>query len=776
MKPLLKFGLTIFFITFLLGNDYTDSLKQELNKAKNSKKVKILLELAEIAADSSLKIQYTDRAFKLSKELNYRKGIGDCYYSYGRIRSMLKRFDEAITFYTKSLVYFREIKDKNGEGLSLFKTGDIYYKKKNLGEALKYYKIAAEKLYEAKNFTMACRINRNCGVLYESQGDFLNSLKHYNETLKIYNQINDKKGIAKLLQDIGGIYYLQGNLTESLKYMIRAVELNLNTQNYSELANNYGNIANVYAKEKKNDSAIVYFNKSIQINKKTNNYRSLAIGYYNLANSYLSINETKKAADSFENALKNYSQLTEILLQPTLLTGLAMARLKLGEINPAYKLFNQATEINKKIGDPSAEALITSGLSQYYLKTNNTGAAKKYASSSLMTSLKSGIKTEIIESLSMLYQICEKSGDFFSALNYHKRMKEYSDSLLDENKSHELGRLEARFEFVKKENELKKKHEEEKRLAQDAKEKLIYISLIITSWLILVGAGSFWYTKKLKTKNEIINGQNKQLEEILSDLHETQDALIHKEKMASLGVMVAGIAHEINNPVNYITSSVYALENKIKELRDCLRKIEESSEIKSNTEFLKKQLLPENFNLLLDGIKEGSVRITKIISVLNNMAHKETAVKMKCDLKKEIDTAITFVSHKMNENIKIEKNYEDKNIPVNCDSDKIHQVFSNILLNSMDALDGEGNIKINLQYCDNDSEVKIEFEDNGMGIPERNIDKIFDPFFTTKDVGKGVGLGLSITYEIIKRHNGEIFVENLEKGTRITVKLPVDYD
>jgi PAS domain S-box-containing protein len=286
--------------------------------------------------------------------------------------------------------------------------------------------------------------------------------------------------------------------------------------------------------------------------------------------------------------------------------------------------------------------------------------------------------------------------------------------------------------------------------------------------------------EELEAANEKLNAQKNKLEKTIQELNKTQAKLIQSEKMASLGVLVAGVAHEINNPVNFINSSLAGLKSNLEYL---LGFSDLYSELKNNTqatlEKIKEKEKEASLNEVLGMFKRsveiievGIERTTKIVKGLKAFARSDEKRLEKYDIHKSIDNTLLILYNQFKDRVQITKEFGD--LPeIECFPSQINQVVMNILTNAIHAIDYKGEITIKTGMTDN-SQLSIEIKDTGKGIPEEQLKHIFDPFFTTKEVGKGTGLGLSIAYGIINDHNGEINVESeLGKGTIFKITLPV---
>lgn len=283
-----------------------------------------------------------------------------------------------------------------------------------------------------------------------------------------------------------------------------------------------------------------------------------------------------------------------------------------------------------------------------------------------------------------------------------------------------------------------------------------------------------------------LESANKQLSITLNNLQEAQGQLVNSEKMASLGQLTAGIAHEINNPINYVMSNVAPLKQDIKDVLqilntyDTISSKDEFDATKEKIDALKTQINLEyvrtEINQLLDGIEDGAKRTAEIVKGMKDYSRVDKGEIKSIDLNESLESALVLLRSTIQDNIEIHKDFGDLPM-VECVSGKINQVFINIANNAIQSLDQSISVEnkyLKLKSWHSGDFVYISFEDNGDGIAEEKLNKIFEPFYTSKEVGKGTGLGLSISFTIIEKHSGTISVES-EPGirTEFTVKLPV---
>ncbi len=282
-------------------------------------------------------------------------------------------------------------------------------------------------------------------------------------------------------------------------------------------------------------------------------------------------------------------------------------------------------------------------------------------------------------------------------------------------------------------------------------------------------------------KNISIELKSKELEEAYSELKLTQSKMLHREKMASIGQLAAGIAHEINNPLGFIGGNlrtlnkyIYRFTDFIDFQTDFIKSLNEQidmEKLNSKKRQLKLDYIIDDIKGLLKETIDGVNRISNIVKNLKSFSRLDDVTYKEADINECMEITINIAWNEIKYRATVNKEYGT--IPkIKCLAHEINQVFLNLIINASQAIDNYG--EINIKTWHEEKYVFISVSDTGCGIAKENLNKIFDPFFTTKDVGKGTGLGLSISYDIIKKHDGEILVESIiGMGTTFTVKLPV---
>lgn len=286
----------------------------------------------------------------------------------------------------------------------------------------------------------------------------------------------------------------------------------------------------------------------------------------------------------------------------------------------------------------------------------------------------------------------------------------------------------------------------------------------------------------LKFGNQELKHQHEEQRVLINKLQETQEQLLQSEKMASIGQLAAGVAHEINNPIAFVFSNMGAMQNYISDLLRVLEAyeqadsfLEKNKEIFKNIQLVREQAeleyLKEDISILVDESRDGLVRVKQIVQDLKDFSHIDEAELQWVDLHQCLNSTLNIVYNEIKYKAEVMKEFGD--LPqVECMASQINQVFMNLLINASHAIENRGSIIIRTR---SEGEwVCIEIVDTGRGIEPEHMNHLFEPFFTTKPVGTGTGLGLSLSYGIVNKHGGHIDVESKPgKGATFRIWIPV---
>jgi len=272
---------------------------------------------------------------------------------------------------------------------------------------------------------------------------------------------------------------------------------------------------------------------------------------------------------------------------------------------------------------------------------------------------------------------------------------------------------------------------------------------------------------QLKAQNASLAQQVRERTELAEDLaqtnqklRETQTHLIHSEKMAGLGQLVAGIAHEINNPLAFVINNMFLVQESLEKMAG--RGAESPPEMATRVEAMRTNL---------DEAQMGASRVSDLVTKLRTFSRLDEGKVKTVDIHDSIESVLLFLRHKMNGRIEVERHYGEASM-LTCLAGELNQVLMNVISNAIDAIDGPGRITLTTESRDGDFVIRVR--DTGRGIPAEIGSRIFEPFFTTKPVGEGTGLGLAISYGIMKAHQGSMqFASKAGEGTEFILKVPV---
>lgn len=261
-----------------------------------------------------------------------------------------------------------------------------------------------------------------------------------------------------------------------------------------------------------------------------------------------------------------------------------------------------------------------------------------------------------------------------------------------------------------------------------------------------------------------------------AQLEQANRQLLQSEKLAAIGQLAAGVAHEINNPVGYVYSNLQSLDSYLSDLfrlTEAVGHAESLEDLHTIKHSIDYEFLRDDLRALLVESKEGIERVKTIIAAMRDFSHIEEEEFKPADIHRGIETTLNLVNNEVKYKAEVIREFGD--LPeVDCIISQINQVVMNLLVNAAHAIEEFGTITIRTR-CD-DGFALIEIQDSGKGIAPEHLNRVFEPFFTTKSVGKGTGLGLSLSFNIIEKHNGELQVSStLGQGTCFSIKLPLKH-
>ncbi len=349
-----------------------------------------------------------------------------------------------------------------------------------------------------------------------------------------------------------------------------------------------------------------------------------------------------------------------------------------------------------------------------------------------------------------------------------------------------LAKKEKEIEEINKEIEKKEDELSEMNLIVSSQEQMLIFFIAFAVFLVIALILAYRAYQARRRDAKKLNEQKEELKELLDELKSTQTQLIQSEKMASLGTLTAGIAHEINNAINYVYSGIHVLNNKFSEMKPLMNHIKDLDEEDDNLRAKVKEIIDQKneieynsyetvMDTMINSIQVGAERTISVVKGLRTFSRGQEESMDEIDIHEDIELALVLLKNKIRPTLSIKKEFAEELPKMYGYPGQVGQAILNIMGNAMDACGNEPDSVVNIKTSVEGEKVIVTVKDNGTGISKEDLDKIFDPFYTTKKIGEGSGLGLSITYGIIEKHNGTINVNStLGEGTEFKIELPLN--
>jgi two-component system NtrC family sensor kinase len=615
------------------------------------------------------------------------------------------------------------------------------------------------------------------GNAYQTKGSFAKSLQYYQTS----NQLAKKNGFISALpgiqNNIGLVYSEQGNYSPALRVFYGALKVAEANHDQFVTGSILDNIATIHFFQNKMAAAESDYRQMLAISKKTADTIGIIIAYNNIGEIELEVHKPREALATLNIARR----LADIIKDPEMLTGnsrtLGDVYFQLDSLSLAEAQFNRSVLLAKQQGNSIAAGKALVGLA----KVQNKQGIFKQALSNGLEGLQFGEKMGQIALLrdanEIVSAVYANMGDGTNALVHYKKYKTFSDSIRNIESERMALAFNADYNFSKKELEYQRKTLQQQWLIFSALAALITLCVIV--WLINLNRKKLDHANKiLQHKNEVIANEKATTEQALYQLQDTQVQLIQSEKMASLGELTAGIAHEIQNPLNFVNNfSGVSIE--------LLKELIESFNAGDKEEVL---AIAGDLTQNLGRIQDHGNRADSIVKSMMEHSRIGTGKKELTDLTKLVNEFLKLTYNGLQAkyksfNVELITHFAE-NLPlVNIIPQDIGRVIHNLFSNAFYAIQQKTKTAGNdyrpvleVTIAQKGNHVELRIKDNGIGIPDDIKDKIMQPFFTTKPTGEGVGLGLSLSYDIIvKGHNGHI-TANTFQGlvTELVVTLPVN--
>ena len=638
------------------------------------------------------------------------------------------------------------------------------------------------------------------------------SLKYAEELINLSIKTGNNKFLHSGYFQKGNKKRLFGDLEEALDAYMKSADAARLDKNARGEGSAYGAIADIYSISNNHHNARLYYNKAIAILRESNDSVALASFILNAGEEFMNNQIYDTAYMYFNESGIIFEKLNYLIGKAYSIGNIGMVYANTGESNLAEKNIKEAIEILEELEDYYPICVYLISMADIYMAKGDERAALNYAMKSLALARQYGLKEQIRDANLKLSELYEQSGNHADSYKYYKNYIIYQDSINNIKTVQSMANLRTDFEVSQKQIEVDLLNQQK----QNQRWWLITIATILFSTFVLL----FMFYRNIKNKqkaNALLQEQKKKVETTLTHLKATQSQLIQSEKMASLGELTAGIAHEIQNPLNFVNNFSEISTELIDEMNEEL--VEGSKQYaigswQSGEEKLKLAAeIAGDIKENLEKISHHGKRAESIVKGMLQHSRTSTGQKELTDINKLADEYLRLSYHGMRAkdnslsdgqagfNADFKTNF-DPNLPkINVVPQDIGRVLLNLINNAFYAVgigktatdekttSVETRYALSLQQTPQNqpdynptvivstknmaSHVEIRVKDNGPGIPLEIKDKIFQPFFTTKPTGQGTGLGLSLAYDIVKAHGGELKVETKEgEGSEFTVILP----
>jgi len=650
-------------------------------------------------------------------------------------------FANALQLGNQALALAEKIKFKSGKAVSYLNLAEVYASQKKDSIAIDNFLHAISVRQEIGDMHGVADIYKKLSNYYQVLGNFPEGLNYEFKRLKLHEELNDTSGIANSFKDIGFIYRVIKNYPEAERYLLASLSL------FEKIGDKVGigyvskRIAQLYKATGNYSGALKKDSAALIIFEEAGSQFDIAWSLASIGSSIEGIYSTERANETetikesrYKEALKNYYAALNIF---TMIGAAA-------DSYPIMSMYHNIGSVNIKLHDLKG--------SRYYLEK----------------SLRLASETKNIEVLSRSYKslslLDSIEGNYKNAYSNFRKYLVYNDSLVNDEDRQKA--LTYKIQYDTEKNEIIAKAEQARKDAETRRSRNIQF-FIIAVFLLLAIFFFISNRQKQKAKTEI--------ERSYADLKSTQAQLIQSEKMASLGELTAGIAHEIQNPLNFVNNFSDVNKELLVEMKDEMDKgnIDDAKAIANDV------MVNE------EKISHHGKRADAIVKGMLQHSRASSGQKELTDINALANEYLRLSYHGLRAkdksfNADIKTDFDNTIGKVNIVPQDIGRVVLNLINNAFYAVDEKKKHiqngyepTVSVSTKKNNGKVEISVKDNGNGIPQKVLDKIFQPFFTTKPTGQGTGLGLSLSFDIVKAHGGEIKVNTKDnEGTEFTITLP----
>jgi signal transduction histidine kinase len=766
------------------------------------------------------------------EDLGHRKAVAEGYHAMGFCLFQLRDYDLSMEYYNEALKIREDIQDTSGLIESYRLLGDAHHRRgdypislefrkklmsvllsgndagaladcynsigwslNNMGDndkAIEYFTNALETFRSLGDSTQLGNTYNYIGIVYVDLSDYPKSIEYFQRSLAIRETLGDSSTIADCLNNIGLVYELQADFPRALDYYLLTLEYREKLNAKSRLGTILSNIGNVYYRMKDTTHALEYYNRSMEIFSRLDEKTRLANIYIGIGNVFMDKQEYASSLEQYMKALEIFEASGDRGSLVVCLINIGRVYYYQGKYQESIETSKEGLDLATEIGNVRRAAMLSAYLGMNYNKMGRYSEAIEYGLKGYALGKESVTKEAMQDAARVLSESYASTGSYRQAYDYQVIYKAMSDSLLNAENIREISALENQFKFdqEKQAAALESQIKAELHAAEVKKQQILRNAFIVAFSLMIVIAGLIFrgYRQKQKvnldlqdkntfisqqkeeieTQKDEIEQQKEELQITLDHLRETQEQLIQSEKLAALGNLVAGVAHEINTPVGISVTAASSLAEETSKMAESF--VSDKISRAAFKEYL--STTSETAKLILANMERTAemVQSFKQVSV-----DQSTEQKRKFKFRDHVEDVIKSLTPRFEgKKIEIEINIDEQLEP-DSHPGAFSQIITNLVLNSVIhgyGDKGPGKIQINGRV--GKKELTLEIMDKGKGIAKQDLPKIFDPFFTTDNTA-GTGLGLHIVHNLVTRQlGGTISCKSIpDQETTFSVAIPL---
>lgn len=640
-------------------------------------------------------------------------------------------------------------------------------------------------IYRNKSLPDTAKLEVLKQLSFNEVNDYNQALQYANELIMLSIKLDNEKYLFDGYLQKGNKLRILGNYPEALDDFLKSADVAKKSNDITQEGSAYDAIADVYSLTDDYEKSMLYHRMAIANFARSLDSGTLASAIFNTGEAFRNFNAYDSALIYFQRAEKIFEKINSPLGKAYAQGNMGMVYNSLGKNNLAERNLASAILYFQTSRNYAPVCEYDLSLADIYLRKGNATAALNYAKKSLEIAQQGKLKEQIKSADQKLSDLYDSTHEPELALKYYKDYIAVKDSIINLDAQKKMQNAQAKFDDDRKNAELRALHKK-----QTLQKILLFISLGILALIIVLVIKLLSNIKQkqrayilLNKQKEISEQQRDQTNKALQELKRTQAHLVQSEKMASLGQLTAGIAHEIQNPLNFVNNFSDMNTELIAELQ------EENS--KGNAAAV--HTIAEDVLSNSDKIRYHGRRVDAIVKGMIEHSRSGAPEKRMTNINHLVDEYFRLAYFGLTAKdktfslavpIAIETDFDPGAGELNIVPQEMGRVILNLANNSFHAVAEKSNTTpkdynpiVSVSTKKTNDQLLISVRDNGTGIPAHLLDKIFQPFFTTKAPGHGTGLGLSISYDIVKAHGGQITVQSeVGKGSDFVVALPLDKD